>query len=205
MFKLTPLLARLRNPASVPPNPDASPEAEGILHRMRQAEGLFLGLPIGREPGDVAQRLDLITGLRQHLGMLAESGKHGTIGMQFNLPPLAEVLTAPIGDWERSLLIVQSEQGPAVQVFGTSIDAITAFRTGIGLVRCLEDWRNHALFGVLILQEIVVTWNKDTGESTLDMDGGQQVIDTIMPNIEQQLELIHRLRREAKEATHGQA
>jgi hypothetical protein len=97
----------------------------------------------------------------------------------------------PLPAWQRPLLIVQADVGPAVQVFSTAVSAVTAFRTSHGLVPQLLGWRQHAHFGLLILRDTVLAWSAEQqAEVILDGSEAIELLESLMPNIQAQIDAL---------------
>lgn len=191
MFELPPALARLRDPSSVPP--PRSPEAQAILSRLEDLERAFLGVE-GQGVPDIAHRLDIISEERQRAAILTESGQHFLLAKRMaSFDPVAFVgpdrPTLP--PWQRPLLIVQADVGPAVQVFSTAVSAVTAFRTGHGLVPQLLGWQQRAHFGLLILRDTVLAWSAEQqAETVLHGSEAVELLASLMPNIQAQIDAL---------------
>lgn len=191
MFELPPALARLRDPFSVPP--PRPPEAQAILSRLEDLERAFLGVE-GQGVPDIAHRLDLISEERQRAAILTESGQHFLLARRMaSFDPIAFVGTArpALPPWQRPLLIVQADVGPAVQVFSTAVSAVTAFRTSHGLVPQLLGWQQRAHFGLLILRDTVLVWSAEQqAETVLHGSEAVELLESLMPNIQAQLDAL---------------
>lgn len=195
MFPMPPALARLRNPMAAP-MPPLSVEQCRALARMETLQLRFLGIDHSDiVPLDAAQRLDIISEERQRAAILTEGGQHARLCERM-APFDAAAFVGPdrpaeLPPWERPLVIIQSEAGPAIQVFSTAVAAVTAFRTGQGLVPELKDWRSHALFGLCILRDTVIVWSAEqAGEATFDGEHAHDLLAELLPNVCAQLELV---------------
>ena len=191
MFELPPALARLRDPSSMPP--PQSPEAQALLARLEDLEAAFLGVEDQAVP-DVAHRLDIISEERQRAAIMTQSGQHYMLARRMaSFDPGAFVGPdrPPLPAWQRPLLIVQADVGPAVQVFSTAVSAVTAFRTGHGLVPELLGWQQHAHFGLLILRDMVLVWSAEQqAETMLHGSEAVELLASLLPNIQGQLDAL---------------
>lgn len=191
MFELPPALARLRDPSSMPP--PQSPEAQALLARLEDLEAAFLGVEDQAVP-DVAHRLDIISEERQRAAIMTQSGQHYMLARRMaSFDPGAFVGPdrPPLPAWQRPLLIVQADVGPAVQVFSTAVSAVTAFRTGHGLVPELLGWQQHAHFGLLILRDMVLAWSAEQqAEVILNGSEAVELLASLMPNIQAQIDIL---------------
>ena len=191
MFELPPALARLRDPSSVPPPQSA--EAQALLARLADLEAAFLGVE-GQGVSDIAHRLDIISEERQRAAIMTESGQHYMLARRMaSFDPIAFVGTdrPALPPWQRPLLIVQADVGPAVQVFSTAVSAVTAFRTGHGLVPQLLGWQQRAHFGLLILRDTVLAWSAEQ-QTEVVLTGGEatELLESLMPNIQAQIDAL---------------
>lgn len=194
MFPMPPALARLRNPFSGPEPTD--PKAYSTLFRMWVLQHRFLDRDVNKGAiWDIAQRLDIVSEERQRAAILTEGGQHARLCERMTPFDAAAFVgpdrPEPLPPWERPLVIIQSEAGPAIQVFSTAVAAVTAFRTGQGLVPELKDWRSHALFGLCILRDTVIVWSAEqAGEATLDGEHARDLLAELLPNVCVQLEIV---------------
>lgn len=191
MFALPPALMRLRDPSSMPPPQSA--EAQALLARLADLEAAFLGVEV-QGVTDVAHRLDIVSEERQRAAIMTESGQHYMLAKRMaGFDPVAFVGPdrPALPPWQRPLLIVQADVGPAVQVFSTAVSAVTAFRTGHGLVPQLLGWRQRAHFGLLILRDTVLAWSAEQ-QTEVVLSGGEaiELLESLMPNIQAQIDAL---------------
>ena len=72
-----------------------------------------------------------------------------------------------------------------------AVSAVTAFRTGHGLVPELLGWQQHAHFGLLILRDMILVWSAEQqAETMLHGSEAVELLASLLPNIQGQLDAL---------------